>query len=50
MILQYEGKKTEREIFESIPDEELRRSNDSESLNWLIHTDNLIALKYLITK
>lgn len=50
MQLQYPNKKTELEIYNSIPDIELEQINSSNSPNLLIHADNLIALKQLITK
>jgi adenine-specific DNA-methyltransferase len=50
MQLQYPNKKTEQEIFNSIPDIELEQINSSDSPNMLIQADNLIALKQLITK
>jgi adenine-specific DNA-methyltransferase len=49
MQLQYPNKKTEKEIFEGIPDIELEQINSSQNTNLLIHADNLIALKQLIT-
>lgn len=50
MYLHYPNKKTEQEIFNSIPDVELEQINSSNSPNLLIQADNLIALKQLITK
>ncbi len=50
MKLQYVNKKSEKEIFENIPDIELEQSNSSLSHNMLIQANNLIALKQLITK
>ncbi len=50
MQLQYPNKKTEKEIFDSIPNIELERINSSANLNLLIHSNNLVALKQLITK
>ncbi len=50
MQLQYINKKIEQEIFDSIPDVELEQINSSDSQNLLIQSDNLIALKQLITK
>jgi len=50
MQLHYPNKKTEQEIFNSIPDIELEQINSSDSPNMLIQADNLIALKQLITK
>lgn len=49
MQLHYPNKKSEKEIFDSIPDVALKQINCSDSLNLLIHADNLIALKQLIT-
>ena len=50
MQLQYPNKKTEKEIFDSIPNVEFKKINSSTNLNLLIHSNNLVALKYLITK
>ncbi|NMD01150.1 MAG: site-specific DNA-methyltransferase, partial [Bacteroidales bacterium] len=50
MLLHYPNKKTEQEIFNSIPDVELEQINSSDSHNLLIQANNLIALKQLITK
>jgi adenine-specific DNA-methyltransferase len=50
MKLQYLNKKSEQEIFDSIPDIELEQDNSCLSNNMLIHGNNLIALKQLITK
>jgi len=50
MQLQYQNKKTEQEIFNSIPDIELVQINSSENPNLLIQANNLIVLKQLITK
>lgn len=50
MQLQYPNKKTEQEIFNSIPDVELEQINSSNGPNLLIHAENLVALKQLITK
>jgi len=50
MQLHYPNKKTEQEIFNSIPDIELEQINSSNSPNLLIQANNLIALKQLITK
>lgn len=50
MQLQYPNKKTEKEIFDSIPNTELEQVNFSSNLNLLIHSNNLVALKQLITK
>ena len=49
MYLQYPNKKTEKEIFEGIPNKLLEESNCTESTNLLIQANNLIALKQLIT-
>jgi adenine-specific DNA-methyltransferase len=49
MNLQYQNKKTEKEIFESIPNVELRSQITSSNKNRLIKADNLVALKQLIT-
>ena len=50
MLLQYPNKKTEQDIFDSIPDIELDEGNIFQSPNLLIQANNLIALKQLITK
>lgn len=50
MKLQYLNKKSEKEIFDSIPDIEFEEINPSASGNMLIQANNLIALKQLITK
>ena len=50
MQLHYPNKKSEQEIFDNIPDVELSQINDSVNPNLLIHANNLIALKQLITK
>ncbi|GIV29898.1 MAG: hypothetical protein KatS3mg028_0964 [Bacteroidia bacterium] len=50
MLLTYPNKKSEQEIINSIPDVNLEQINSSTSSNLLIHSDNLIALKYLIYK
>lgn len=50
MQLHYPNKKSEQEIFNSIPDVELEQINSSISPNLLIQSNNLIALKQLITK
>lgn len=50
MWLNYPNKKSELEIFNRIPEIELEQINSSNSPNLLIHADNLIALKQLITK
>ena len=49
MQLKYSNKKTETEIFNSIPDVILEQRNSSENPNLLIQANNLIALKQLIT-
>ncbi|MDI9312337.1 MAG: DNA methyltransferase [Limnohabitans sp.] len=49
MQLLYPNKKTEQEIFESIPNIELETINISKNINLLIHSNNLVALKQLIT-
>jgi adenine-specific DNA-methyltransferase len=49
MQLHYPNKKTEQEIFDSIPGVALEQINCSEGPNLLIQADNLIALKQLIT-
>lgn len=50
MQLHYPNKKTEQEIFNSIPDIELEQINSSDNPNLLIQANNLIALKQLIIK
>ena len=50
MQLNYSNKKTETEIFNSIPDLELEQTNSSSNSNLLIQANNLIALKHLITE
>ena len=50
MKLHYKNKKTEQEIFDSIPNVDLHKQNISSSKNLLINCNNLIALKHLITK
>ena len=50
MQLYYSNKKNETEIFNSIPDIELEQINSSENPNLLIQSNNLVALKQLITK
>jgi adenine-specific DNA-methyltransferase len=50
MQLYYPNKKTEQEIFNSIPDVELEQINSSNNPNLLIQANNLVALKQLITK
>lgn len=49
MKLHYKNKKTEQEIFDSIPNVELYQQQISNSKNLLIQCNNLVALKYLIT-
>ncbi|HRN46852.1 MAG TPA: site-specific DNA-methyltransferase [Niabella sp.] len=49
MRLQYTNKKTEKKIFDNIPDIALVQVNTIDSPNLLIHANNLIALKQLIT-
>jgi adenine-specific DNA-methyltransferase len=50
MLLQYPNKKTEKEIFDNIPDIEFEQTNFSDSPNLLIQAENLAALKHLILK
>ncbi len=50
MQLHYPNKKSEREIFDNIPNIELEQINSSTNLNLLIHSNNLVALKQLVTK
>lgn len=50
MQLEYSNKRTETEIFNSIPDIELEQINSSENPNLLIQANNLVALKQLIVK
>jgi adenine-specific DNA-methyltransferase len=50
MKLNYSNKKTETEIFNSIPEIELEQVNASNNPNLLIQANNLVALKQLITK
>lgn len=50
MQLNYSNKRTETEIFNSIPDIELEQINSSKNPNLLIQANNLVALKQLITK
>lgn len=50
MKLNYQNKKSEEEIFENIPEVEFQQINVSSSDNFLFYSDNLMALKYLITK
>jgi len=47
MFLNYNGKKSSKDIYESIPLKELKKQNDAVSENILIQADNLIALKWL---
>ena len=49
MKLHYKSKRTEQEIFDSIPNVDLYQQNTSSSKNLLINCNNLIALKYLVT-
>ena len=49
MKLHYSHKKSEQEIFDSIPDVALFQQKNSSNKNILINCNNLIALKYLIT-
>lgn len=48
MQLDYVNKKTEKEIFDSIPETDLEQINDSNSPNLLIKANNSLALKQLI--
>ena len=50
MKLHYKNKRTEQEIFDSIPNVDLHKQNISSSKNLLINYNNLIALKHLVTK
>lgn len=50
MQLNYSNKKTEQEIFDSIPNAELKQINKSSNPNLLIQANNLVALKQLITQ
>jgi adenine-specific DNA-methyltransferase len=50
MHLHYHNKRTEKEIFDKIPDIELSPINTIENNNLLIQANNLVALKQLITK
>lgn len=50
MKLFYSNKKTETEIFDGIPNIEFDQINSSLSRNLLIHGNNLVALKQLITE
>lgn len=50
MILQYPNKKTEQEIWDNIPNIDFQLDTIIENNNLLIHSDNLVALKYLIEK
>lgn len=50
MKLQYLNKKSEQEIFNSIPDIEFEQSNSGSGKNLLIQANNLSALKHLITR
>jgi adenine-specific DNA-methyltransferase len=49
MQLNYSNKKTEQEIFDSIPSVELEQINKSNNPNLLIKANNLVALKQLVT-
>jgi adenine-specific DNA-methyltransferase len=49
MQLNYLNRKTEREIFDSIPNVELEQINKSTNPNLLIQANNLVALKQLIS-
>ncbi len=49
MKLHYSNKKSEAEILDSIPDIDLHQQNISSSKNLLINSNNLVALKQLIT-
>lgn len=49
MQLQYPNKRTESGIFNCIPDIELQQVNSGKNRNLLIHSNNLVALKQLIT-
>lgn len=49
MKLHYSNKKSETEILDSIPDIDLHQQNISSSKNLLINSNNLVALKQLIT-
>ena len=49
MKLHYKNKRTEQEIFDSVPNVELYPQKIASSKNLLIHCNNLIALKHLIT-
>jgi adenine-specific DNA-methyltransferase len=49
MLLHYPNKKTEKEIMDGIPDIELVQINSSNNPNLLINSNNLVALKQLIT-
>ncbi len=50
MVLSYNNKRTEKEIFDSIPDNDFLHIGIQTANNILIQSDNLIALKQLITK
>ena len=50
MQLHYENKQAEPEIFAAIPDVRLSAATSQPIHNWLIHADNLLALKALITQ
>lgn len=49
MKLSYSNKKSEKEIFDSIPDYDLTKLNNVSCINKLIQGDNLVLLKKLIT-
>lgn len=49
MILEYKNKKSDKEIFNRIPDVEYEIVNSCSKKNMLFLSDNLKALKYLIT-
>jgi adenine-specific DNA-methyltransferase len=48
MFLNYTGKKSESDIFDSIPNCKFTKLNDAKSENKLIFGENLLALKHLI--
>lgn len=50
MFLDYPNKRTEQEIYNSIPDCRITKKNSAFSNNLLIQGDNLIVLKKLITE
>lgn len=49
-MLHYPDKRTEAEIFQSIPEVDLTQLNASDSPNLLIYAENRVALKYLVQK